>query len=681
MRPAIFRLRWRAPGQIRRRLVFPALLLACTAAICAMATVVPAADADSGAALAGGADGEYVAELVQRARAQRLAEKRTWHVLLHYKPNTVWPGVTSEADGPGFFLAPTGQTSPQAELEATLAAFFTERTHPPADMTAQCTFPARYAWLAEQLGFDAARLPVQDCPRFEDWRRDVAAESVSLIFSSYYLNNPASAFGHTLLRYNRAAGSSGQRLLDRALNYAADVPPDENGVVFAWRGIFGGYLGFFSMMPYHLKVKEYNDIESRDLWEYRLHLTPAELDMMLRHTWEMGSTYFDYYFFDENCSYHLLSLLEAARPSLRLTDGYPVWTLPADTVKQLTAVDGLVAQIIYHPSRSSRYHHKTTALNEAERGWLGRIVDEAQAVEAPGFVALPQARQALVLDAGIDFIQFKASGLASTDDRWRHPLRTLLLARSRLGVPSPALPPIVAPVPPHLGHDSVRAGLAFGGGRYDGPAFDPLAEGRQVNFTEFLFQGALHDLMSQDAGYARDAQVNAFHLRVRAENDPEYLQLEQFTLIDVVSLFPLQRLIRQPSWRLDAGWQRNRDIGCERCVPFRLRGGIGASAAGQAWGRHLAFVMVQPTIAWDGEFDDGYRAGMGLGVGWLWDLGARVRLGLMGDAVRYPERDGGEVWDGRALLRIGLSRNGELRAAYRRVGAYGEAQVGMELYF
>ena len=132
---------------------------------------------------------------------------------------------------------------------------------------------------------------------------------------------------------------------------------------------------------------------------------------------------------------------------------------------------------------------------------------------------------------------------------------------------------------------------------------------------------------------------------------------------------------------MEAGWQRNRDIGCERCVPFRLRGGIGLSAAGQAGGRHLGFLMLQPTIAWDGAFADGYRAGMGLGLGWLWEAGPRVHLGLLGDGVRFPERDGGDVWEGQALMRVALSRNGELRAAYRRVGAYGEAQLGMELYF
>ena len=69
--------------------------------------------------------------------------------------------------------------------------------------------------------------------------------------------------------------------------------------------------------------------EHRDLWEYRLTLTPAELDRLVRHLWELLPTYYDYYFFDENCSYHLLALLEVARPGLRLTDRFHAWTIPS----------------------------------------------------------------------------------------------------------------------------------------------------------------------------------------------------------------------------------------------------------------------------------------------------------------------------------------------------------------
>ena len=97
---------------------------------------------------------------------------------------------------------------------------------------------------------------------------------------------------------------------------AADTH-EQRGVNYAFKGLFGGYQGRFSIAPYYVAVKTYGDIENRDIWEYGLNLTQEETSQMLRHVWEMRSAWFDYYFLDENCSYHLLSLLETARPGLR----------------------------------------------------------------------------------------------------------------------------------------------------------------------------------------------------------------------------------------------------------------------------------------------------------------------------------------------------------------------------
>ena len=72
-------------------------------------------------------------------------------------------------------------------------------------------------------------------------------------------------------------------------------------------------------MPYYRKVREYNDIESRDIWEYKLKLSEEEVSRVLLHLWEMQRAEFDYYFLDENCSYQLLSLLDVAREDLHLT--------------------------------------------------------------------------------------------------------------------------------------------------------------------------------------------------------------------------------------------------------------------------------------------------------------------------------------------------------------------------
>ena len=151
-------------------------------------------------------------------------------------------------------------------------------------------------------------------------------------------------FGHTLLRVDQKGQTEQTRILAYTINYAAEVPPDV-GISYAFKGLFGGYKGFFSTIPYYIKVQEYRDIENRDIWEYKLNLTDEQLHKLLMHAWELGNAYFDYFFFKENCSYHLLSLLEAANPDWHLTDQFVLWTVPADTVRLMTLQPGLVGDL------------------------------------------------------------------------------------------------------------------------------------------------------------------------------------------------------------------------------------------------------------------------------------------------------------------------------------------------
>ncbi len=289
----------------------------------------------------------YLSELLQRAHHAQLANEREWHLLLHYRAN-LFGGYTSEQDDPGFFLSPDGKTDPQAELDATLRQFFSAELIGRSKQPAQCAFVARYAWLQERLGFDPAQLPPMPCERFERWIEEFHARSITLVFPSAFMNNPASMFGHTLLRVDQEGQTPHTRILAYTINFAADVPKDE-GLAYPIRGIFGGYSGYFSTIPYYLKVQEYRDIENRDIWEYRLNFDGPQIRRLLMHAWELGNASFDYFFFKENCSYHLLSLLEFADPSLRLTEKFRFWTIPADTVRLLADQPGLVTDIRFSP--------------------------------------------------------------------------------------------------------------------------------------------------------------------------------------------------------------------------------------------------------------------------------------------------------------------------------------------
>ena len=143
-------------------------------------------------------DNAYIVELINKGAQAKLANEREWHLLLHYRKD-LFGGHTSEQDDPGFFMSLNGKTDPQAELDATLKQFFSEELVGRSKQPAQCAFIARYEWLRNQLRFDETRLPPQRCERFERWFADFEAQSITLIFPSAFLNNPASMFGHTLL--------------------------------------------------------------------------------------------------------------------------------------------------------------------------------------------------------------------------------------------------------------------------------------------------------------------------------------------------------------------------------------------------------------------------------------------------------------------------------------------------
>src|SRR6266496_3739242 len=284
---------------------------------------------------------DYLNELIARSRALRLDERRQWHRLLHYSPDLTGPGVHGLADAPRFYLARDGKTNPRSELEATLAVFFSDVEETQQVQNPQCAFIARYRWLDNQLGFDPARMPRRRCPRFEAWRAALNPQSVTLVFPVAYLNNPPSMYGHTLLRIDAKDQDEKTRLLAYAINYAANTD-EKNGVAFTIGALIGSYPGMFSMLPYYLKLREYSDLENRDIWEYELNLTPEEIERLLMHVWELAPVYFDYWFFDENCSYYLLEVLEVARPSLDLTSRFRWWAIPSDTVRVVLEQPGLL---------------------------------------------------------------------------------------------------------------------------------------------------------------------------------------------------------------------------------------------------------------------------------------------------------------------------------------------------
>ena len=623
----------------------------------------------SHSAMSWGEPDSYAQELSHSARTHRLAERPEWHALIHYQPRFLSRGVESQIDAEGFFNSPAGKHDPEAELNATLASFFSKASPDAKDEHPQCRFIARYRWLRQELAFDSARLPEQACDAFHAWMDELNAGQLTLVFAAAYLNNPASMFGHTLFRVDPRGQGKHLRLLGYAINYAA-VTAQERGMPYAFKGLFGGYPGRFSVAPYYVSVKQYSDIENRDIWEYTLHLERPEIDRLLAHLWEMQSAYFDYYFLDENCSYHLLSLLEVARPGLTLTDAFEWWAIPADTIRAVTETAGLLAEVHFRPARSTVLRQRERALSAQSVRLAKQLAVDEMDLDAAPLRRLPPAQHARVLELALEHLAYRQSGDDAEAKAMEPRYLKLLKARSQIAVPDQGPMTPVPAVRPDEGHRSARAGVGFGFDDGDG-------------FTELMVRPGYHDLLDPEGGYTRGAQINVLSTALRYYLDDSELHLQSLQFVDLVSLVPRSRLLKPYSWKAAAELTRRHFGDGDRSLVPQLSGGIGLTY--ELFGNTLGYVFAETAVPISSRFDSGITLGIGPRLGLVGDLSARWRVALSGYSHGYVTADRRLSYEVAVSQRVKLHAQSALRFTVARKREFGSdfthGSLTLHVYF
>jgi len=581
---------------------------------------------------------DYLAELKKTAEQRRLQDDRYWDILLFYKPAA--GGRKSLIDDPKFFLAPGGKRDPGAELSATLDAMFDNSFLPPA----RCRFPARYEWLRETLRIDPARFPAPECPELDNTLRAINPKSASLIFASGHMNAPASMFGHTFLRLD---GDYESPLLSYAVNYAATINRKDSGIAYALKGIFGYYPGHYSILPYYAKVREYAAMDQRDLWEYRTNLTKTEVRRMTLHILELQGIYADYYFLDENCSYDLLFLLEAARPSVTLTDRHKgFFVAPIDTLRS-TLAEGLIDNVVFRPSAARTIRHNAAEAGATEVALAKSLAsgDVAPSTVVEG--SLPPQGKARVLDLASDFTNYLFLKREIPKDAYQGRYLGILAARSTVAGPPPESRPLPVPAPPESGHLVSRASLA--GGARDGHSF-----------LEIAYRPAYHSLEDPVEGFNDGSQIVFAEAAVRWYPGDEKIRLQRLDLIDIVSLAPRDAFFRPVSWKVQTGFATREFPDDVEALVYALNPGGGfAWKVSPFW---IAFLLAETDLAISGRYDRSFALGMGGSAGIArqvsdtWGLlgQARYIYGVLGD------REQGRRFTASVKVPVRLSRNRSL---------------------
>lgn len=447
-------------------------------------------------------------------------QQERWRLLYHYHKGE------SRVDEAKFFLHKEGKTNIAEEFKAALdAAKKGEGAYGRFEQSFPCAFPLRTELLKE-WGFSVKE--GFNCGPFQKWQDEVNPEALSIVFSTSYPNNPGSMFGHTFFRFHKSG--KGNDLLDYGANYSALVNKKDWGPIYAFKGLFGGYLGYFDLSPYYVLVNTYIHGESRDLIEYKLNLDSTQLRRLFSHLWELyNSSAFDYFFTWENCSFHLASLLNVVLDK-KLEVPSRWYYLPADLIFAIDTYGGLVREVNGRPSLKRQANAYLERISNEQSAKVKRIADSLNINLIKELDSIEE------YDALISLINYdKQTKKKTLQGNEKDFFMATLQARASLGRKSAEAPTYNFLNKPDVSHlpQKIAVGLGHDGNNYSGNLF---------------YQSGYHDLLARDLGLDPWSEFMFLNGEVSLQKDK--LQVNRMGLIEITSLHPLTLLSEQLSWKV-----------------------------------------------------------------------------------------------------------------------------------
>ena len=480
---------------------------------------------------------------------QRLAQDKNWLELLHAEN-----GSTSLVKTRGFYLSQP--FSPFQELKTTLRWFSMPEVSGVEHV--QCRYPARYLWWQRQLqAYPELRpyyaAPKVTCSDYQQWKDDLNTDSVSLVFASSYLGNPASMYGHLLLKFNDKSGVND--LIHTSSNFGASTPDNENMLVYVFKGIFGGYQGVFSQAEFYNNNRLYGREELRDLSEYRLNLSPEQVEMIVAHLYEVRNVKFQYFFFKENCGMQVADLIEIGTEN-DLYHPSALWVLPFEVVTKAEDA-GLVAETKLYPSKQSEFYLRFEALDSKEKAAFVSVVEqgENQALETlVDDLAKSKVANALLSYYDVAYVTHRDK---KKYDAQRYPVLGVLaqLQAHQLEYPVPKKDALDATRPTKLGFSLLQRG--------------------EHSFGRVSFKAANNDLLNINVGRPKFSSLTMLELEAVVHRDS--LDLSKLTFVEVKSFLPSVTGLAyddEKTWQFKVGYESD-----EYNRGLVVEGGVGKAFA------------------------------------------------------------------------------------------------------
>ncbi len=544
----------------------------------------------------------------QQVKQDNLAQHITWRRLLYFiddeKSLLGKKKDKSVVDDASFFLSSNGQQDSAAELDAMLVALSQEVIDSTSNSnnvktnqsnSVLCRFPARVNWLTETLNIDKTALQV-DCSELDDWMAMLAPEQLSMMFAQEYLDNPISAFGHTLLRIDSKASVADPSKIHHAyaLNDSVDGDTSDSFLIYAIKAASGHYDNLIEIDPYPKKLADYLKTDERDTWTYQLDLTPSEVQQIMLHVWETKDLSLPYYFATDNCASEILRLIDVVRPEQHLLSQLPYAVIPSDVVNLLNA-ENLLASTLYTPADSSvRQAQLNKAVQAAKLGYSS-------------YQDLTKEAANNIKSADINLVSSM-----STDGQTLLPL-TIAAANNN-----------------PLDRHALQRGQVGIGQRGDN------------NYVELGLRAGFHDTLDRTAGFEQFFDLEGIKATLRLydkddnkANQPKSVVFQNFTLIRGRSYNPVNTAKKGQTWGASVEATRINDGSQEDGTDHLV--GSTTLEYGKSWAfgtppansgempPQLCYALATGAVQGGRGINKGYRVGAGVNAGCLYQINNQLR--------------------------------------------------------
>lgn len=491
--------------------------------------------------------------LISDEKLALLAGSEKWQKLIKIEELNTLGSKDFAIHSQDFYLTESKLITAESELKSTLLSLLDQQQYLDINQHPQCRFPARFIWLKKQI--DLSSITDVKCPNFEQWAKLSTTKSLSLVFATGYLGNPASYYGHTLIKLNPNKKTQ-LSLLDTSINFGAEVPENEDPLSYMIKGVVGGYDGSFTHSKFYYHTQNYLENELRNLWEYELNLEQEDYQFLVAHMWELIEQKYTYYFLDENCVYRMYELFGLI-DGIELPQLNPLWVIPQEVVRAINQINyknkPLVKSISYIPSRQSQFYSKYWQLNEAEKSYVTDIVNSPKNIAKLTSSNVSVVGQRKILSVLLDYYQYLMAVDKDNEIALKRVYDQILAYRFKLPIGKAEFVS-KKPKSPENSRPSSYSQLSYINNKY-------LGDG-----IRFKLRPAYYDQLDAESGHVKNGALKMAELEL--DYFSSSLSISSLSLFDIVSVknkasgLPYDNY---DSWTLYLGL-RKQEAGCKSCT-------------------------------------------------------------------------------------------------------------------